>query len=227
MNTALITGASRGLGRALTLALVDAGIDVVGIARPSDALDQLARELPERFTAIEADVSDPDAMVRAAAQAHAVLGTVDLLVHNASTLGPVPLRPALEVSASELAHVFAVNVSGPHALTRRIAGGMALRGAGTIVAISSDAADNAYPDWGPYGAAKAANDHLFRVLAAENPSVRFVTFEPGEMDTVMHADALPDADPTTLRRPADVARALFDRLPTAPSGARISVEVSP
>lgn len=226
MKTAVITGASRGLGRALTLALVDSGAHVVGIARPSPQLDRLAREAGTLFTAVAADVSDPDAMVRAAARAHDAVGDVDLLVHNASTLGPVPLRPAVDISSEQLAHVLAVNVAGPHALTRRVAGAMALRGEGTVVAISSDAAVHSYADWGPYSASKAANDHLFRVLAAENPELRFVTVDPGEMDTAMHAAALPGADPDTLRKPEHVARAVLALLDRAETGTRYELEVT-
>lgn len=227
MQTAIITGASRGLGRALALTLTQQGIRVVGIARTSPALDALADKAGGHFTPIAADVADPDAMVRAAASAHAVLGPIDLLVHNASTLGPVPLRPTLDVGADQLAHVFAVNVTGPHALTRRIAGAMVLRGEGTILAISSDAAVNAYEEWGPYSAAKASNDHLFRILAAENPAVRFVTVDPGEMNTAMHAAALPDANVETLRTPEEVALAVVRLLESAQSGMRYELEVTP
>ncbi len=227
MQTAVITGVSRGLGRALALSLAQQGVRVVGIARPSAQLDALADEAGPGFTAYPADVADPEAMVRAASSAFAVLGQVDLLVHNASTLGPVPLRPAMDITAQQLARVFAVNVTGPHALTRRIAGGMALRCEGTVVAISSDAAVNAYEDWGPYSAAKAANDHLYRILAAESPTLRFITVDPGEMDTAMHAAAIPDADVHTLRKPSQVANALVRLLGHAQSGVRYELEVSP
>ncbi len=130
-------------------------------------------------------------------------------------------------SAEELAAVFAVNLVGPHALTRRLAGAMALRGEGTVVAISSDVVDANYPGWGAYAASKAAHDHLMGTLAAELPAVRFLSVDPGEMDTAMHADALPDADPSTLRRPADVARALVSHLASAPSGQRSTLELTP
>ncbi len=227
MQTAVITGVSRGLGRAIALTLTNHGVRVVGIARPSVELDGLVGEAGPLFTAIAADVADPDAMVRAAASTFAALGHVDLLVHNASTLGPVPLRPTLDITAQQLAQVFAVNVTGPHALTRRIAGAMALRGQGTVVAISSDAAVNAYEEWGPYSAAKASNDHLYRVLAAENPTVRFITVDPGEMDTAMHAAAIPEADVHTLRKPSQVAKALVTLLGHAETGVRYELEVSP
>ncbi|MFT6146225.1 MAG: NAD(P)-dependent dehydrogenase (short-subunit alcohol dehydrogenase family) [Myxococcota bacterium] len=227
MQTAVITGVSRGLGRALAITLIEQGVYVVGIARPSAELDALAKQVGPRFTPIAADVADPEAMVRAAARAFAALRHVDLLVHNASTLGPLPLQPALDITAQQLSRLFAVNVTGPHALTRRIAGAMVLRGQGTVLAISSDAAVKTYEEWGPYSAAKAANDHLYRVLAAENPAVQFITVDPGEMDTAMHAAALPHADVLTLRRPDQVAQGLLTLLTHAQSGVRYVLEVTP
>ena len=120
-----------------------------------------------------------------------------------------------------------VNVVGPFRLTKILAGSMALRGRGTVVFVSSDAAVEQYPRWGAYGASKAAADHMARVWAEElrDAGVRVVAVDPGEMDTRMHADAVPDADRATLARPADVARRLVaalrdDRIAT---GARVAL----
>ena len=223
---ALITGASRGLGRALALEWIRRGGRVAGVARDAKALDAMQSEAGPSFVPIVADVGDAQAAPRVLAAATHALGDIQLLVHNASTLGPLPLRPLVEVSADGLAEVFRVNLIGPHALTRRVVGSMVVRGSGTVVTISSDVAQASYPDWGAYAASKAAHDHLFRTLAAEVPGVRFVSFDPGEMNTTMHAAALPDADPTSLRRPADVARVLLNQLDEVVSGERYVLEVA-
>lgn len=211
-NVAIVTGASRGLGRALTFELAALGYTVVAVARGEGPLTEVVAELVlrgHRAVACAADVADPDAAVRIAGRA-AALGRVTLLVNNASTLGPVPLRPLLDVRPAELAEVLATNVTGPFALTRAVAGAMALHGQGAVVFISSDAAVNAYPGWGAYGASKAAADHLARTLALElGPrGVTVTSVDPGELDTAMHAAAVPDADPATLQDPAVVARRL-------------------
>jgi NAD(P)-dependent dehydrogenase (short-subunit alcohol dehydrogenase family) len=119
-----------------------------------------------------------------------------------------------------------VNVVGPFRLTRILAGSMVLRGRGLVVGITSDASVAAYPRWGAYGVSKAALDHLARIWAAEleGTGVRFLTVDPGEMDTRMHADAVPDADPTTLADPRAVAArivALIEAAEHAPSGTRL------
>ena len=120
------------------------------------------------------------------------------------------------------------NLVGPFRLTKILAGAMALRGDGVLVHISSDAAVEAYPRWGAYAISKAAQDQLSRVLAAElaDTGVRVLAIDPGEMDTKMHADAIPEADPASLQRPADVAArivAMIEDAAGAPSGARLSV----
>lgn len=228
-TTALITGGSRGLGLALARELGRRGARVAIVARDAAALDAaLAQLRAEAITAagIAADVGDKQAVHAIAGQAAALLGPVDLLVHNASTLGPVPLRLLLDTECEDLERALQVNVLGPFRLTRLIAGAMALRGAGTIVHISSDAAVEAYPRWGAYGASKAALDHMSATWAGElsGTGVRVLAVDPGEMDTRMHADAVPDADPSTLSDPAEVARAIAALLrdpERAPSGARV------
>jgi NAD(P)-dependent dehydrogenase (short-subunit alcohol dehydrogenase family) len=222
----LITGASRGLGRALALRLAAGGARVVLVARGRAALEQAVAEVRAaggQAWGIADDVGDPGAAERIAGQAAALAGPIDVAVQNASTLGPLPMPALLDLSPEALARVLEVNLLGPFRLSRRLLGPMLLRGEGAVVTISSDAAVEAYPGWGAYGASKAALDHLARTWAAEleGTGVRIIPVDPGEMDTAMHADALPDADPETLADPADVAEAIAQILRSAPSGHRL------
>jgi NAD(P)-dependent dehydrogenase (short-subunit alcohol dehydrogenase family) len=154
------------------------------------------------------------------------VGPIDLLVLNASTLGPVPLRELVDTECEDFARVLEVNLVGPFRLIKAVVGSMVLRGSGTVVGISSDAAVNGYPGWGAYGVSKAALDHLLRSWAAELAAggVRFLSVDPGEMDTRMHAEAMPDADRGALARPEDVARriaSLLEADASPPSGTRL------
>ena len=224
-RAALITGASRGLGRALAKQLARQGVAVVLVARDPAPLDAVTAEINAaggRAWAFAADLSDPDAPARIAGFAAAVAGPIDLLINNASALGPVPMPPLLDLSGEALDQVLQTNVIGPFRLTRQVAGAMCSRGGGTIVFISSDAAVEAYPGWGAYGLSKAAADHLARTLAAELPALKVLSVDPGEMDTAMHAAALPDANPSTLRRPEESASRLLALLQDAASGARLA-----
>ena len=230
---ALITGGSRGLGRALGLALAGAGFRVVLVARERGPLDQAAAEIRARggdAHAIAADVADREAVTAIAGQAAALVGPIDLLVNGASTLGPVPLRLLLDTDCEDLSRALEVNLVGPFRLTKALAGPMVLRGSGTIVNITSDAAVEAYPRWGAYGASKAALEHLGRIWAVEleGTGVRVLTIDPGEMNTRMHAEAMPDADPAALADPARVAAEIVALLAGAgaaapASGARVAV----
>lgn len=227
--SAVITGASRGLGEALARELARRGTRVVLVARGQDDLDRVARQIREEggeAHALPADIGDKSSIYAIASAAAALVGPIDLLIHNASSLGKVPLDLLLDTDCEDLERVLAVNLVGPFRLTKAIAGSMALRGRGLIVHISSDAAVSAYPRWGAYGVSKAALDHLARTWAAEleGTGVRVLTVDPGEMRTQMHADAIPDADPATLADPADIAAriaAMIDRIDTLPSGARL------
>ncbi|MBL8609793.1 MAG: SDR family oxidoreductase [Myxococcales bacterium] len=225
---ALVTGASRGLGAALAEDLAARGAKVALVAR-GDAVHAVAERIVARggeAHAIVDDVADKGAPHRVAAIAAGAVGPVDLLFHNASTLGPVPLRELLDTDCEELARVLETNVVGPFRLTKVVAGSMALRGRGLVVSISSDAAIEAYPRWGAYSLSKAALESMSRVFAAElEPrGVRFVAVDPGEMNTAMHADAVPDADPSALADPRDVARRLLDAIERgAPLGVRFVV----
>ncbi len=231
----LVTGGSRGLGRALGQALARAGARVVLVARHADELAEVVaaiRAAGGEAHAIVADVADRDATHAIAGQAAAAVGPIDVLVNNASTLGPVPLRLLLDTDCEDLERALAVNLVGPFRLTKAIAGPMVLRGGGTIVNVTSDAATEAYERWGAYGASKAALEQLGRVWAAElaGTGVRVVNVDPGEMDTGMHADAIPDADRATLADPARVAAAIVALLQAEPGpapGARVAIRNGP
>jgi NAD(P)-dependent dehydrogenase (short-subunit alcohol dehydrogenase family) len=228
-KAALVTGASRGLGAALAEELARRGARVVAVARDARALEaEVARirGLGGDAHALAADQGDKDAVYPLVGAATGLVGPIDVLVLNASTLGPVPLRELAETECEDLARVLEVNLVGPFRLTKAVVGSMVVRGSGTVVGISSDAAVNGYPGWGAYGVSKAALDQLLRTWAAElaGSGVRFLSLDPGEMDTRMHADAMPDADRSTLFRPEDVARRIVDLLEAdepPPSGARL------
>ena len=232
-TSALVTGGSRGLGRALGQALAAAGARVVLVARDAGPLEEAVAEIQARggeAYAVTADVGDAGAVHAVAGQAAALVGPVDLLINNASTLGPVPLRLLLDTDCEDLERALAVNLVGPFRLTKALAGPMVLRGRGTIVNVTSDAATEAYPRWGAYGASKAALEQLTRIWAAEleGTGVRVFSVDPGEMDTRMHADAIPDADRSQLRDPARVAARIVAMLAdatAAPSGARVAVRL--
>ena len=205
----MITGASKGLGAALAAEMARLGARVALVARGAAELEAVAARIRAQggeAHALPADVGDKRAIHAIAGAAAAVAGPIDVLIHNASTLGPIPLRLLLDTECEDLAAVLETNLIGPFRLTRVIAGAMALRGSGLVVHVSSDAAVAAYPRWGAYGISKAALDHLNRSWAVEVPEVRFFSVDPGEMDTDMHAAAVPEANRATLARPQDVAR---------------------
>lgn len=207
---ALVTGASRGLGRALAERLAVKGARVALVAREPGALRDVVAHIRAHggdAHAIAGDISDKAAIHAIAGQAQGLVGEVAIAIHNASTLGPTPLRLLLDTECEDLAAVLETNLVGPFRLTKVLAGAMAIRGAGVIVHVSSDAAVEPYPRWGAYGASKAAQDHLSKILAAEldGTGVRVLAVDPGEMDTAMHAAAIPDADRDALQRPAEVA----------------------
>jgi len=217
MPVALITGASRGLGRALARELGARGWSLVVDARGRADLFRLAEELePSRTVALPGDVTEPahrHALVEAAER----LGGLDLLVNNASHLGPSPLPPLRSYPPEELARVYQVDVLAPHDLLRLCLPTLVAR-SGTVVNVSSDAAAEAYEGWGGYGSAKAALDHLTAVLAIEEPQVRAYAFDPGDMRTTMQQAAFPGQDISDRPEPETVVPALLrlvdERLPS-------------
>jgi NAD(P)-dependent dehydrogenase (short-subunit alcohol dehydrogenase family) len=212
-HVAIVTGGSRGLGKALARELLTRGVRTIIDGRNGDALEAAAEELRHLgdLIAIQGDVADRDhahALVAAAGE----FGRLDLLVNNASTLGEIPLPRIVELSRDTFEHLFDVNVFAPIHLTQHALRLMRRnRGLATIVNVTSDAGVEAYPAWGGYGATKAALEHFSRVLAAELESdlIRILVADPGDMDTQMHRDAVPDADPSELRDPAESAAALL------------------
>jgi len=197
---AVVTGASRGLGAALTHALLDRGWLVVATAR------HLWSAPPGAVTEV-GDVTDPSHRERLARVA-AGLGGADLLVNNASTLGASPLLSLADVPVDVLDDVLFTNVVAPLALTQLLLPQLLASG-GRVLNLSSDAAVEAYETWGPYGASKAALDHASRVLAAEEPGIRVFAVDPGDMRTQMHQDAYPGEDISDRPEPESVVPALL------------------
>jgi NAD(P)-dependent dehydrogenase (short-subunit alcohol dehydrogenase family) len=227
-RSALVTGASRGLGRALAERLAKAGARVVLVARSAPELEQAAAAIRAQggeAHALPGDVSRKEDVHAIAGAAAALVGPVDLLIHNASALGPTPLRLLLDTECEDLQAVLETNLVGPFRLSKAIAGSMALRRSGTVVHVSSDASVNAYERWGAYSISKAALDHLSRLWATElrERGVRVLAVDPGEMDTVMHEQALPGTDPATLARPEQVAERIVAliRDESVPTGSRV------
>jgi NAD(P)-dependent dehydrogenase (short-subunit alcohol dehydrogenase family) len=216
-STALVTGASKGLGRALATELNGRGWRVVVDARDADRLAATVAALPrpDLVTAVPGDVADPTHRDRLAA---AVGDRLDLLVNNASDLGPSPLPRLAELAPERLAQLLAVNVVAPLALLQAVL--PALRAAGgRVLDVSSDAAVEAYEGWGGYGASKAALDQLSAVLAVELTDLRVYAVDPGDMRTDMHQAAFPGEDISDRPEPETVVPALL-RLVTGdlPSG---------
>ena len=214
----VITGGTSGLGRALALMLADQGARVAIVARHRAALDETAAAAhPAELIAIQADVSAKEEVYRISSEAIARLGGVDLLINNASYLGATPLRTLLDTECEEFQQVLETNLLGPFRLTKAILPTMLLQGGGVVINISSDAAESAYPGWGAYGSSKAALAHLSRIWDEELKThrVRFFAIDPGEIDTPMHAAALPEADSAPLRSPKAAALLLLEPISNA------------
>ena len=215
--TALVTGASKGLGQAIARALHERGWRLVVDARDAAQLDAATADLP-RVVAVSGDVTDPihrDAL----AAAIDTLGRLDLLLNNASELGPSPLPSLATYPLDALRTVYETDLIAPLALIQLLL--PALREAGGIVVnVSSDAAVEAYEGWGGYGSAKAALDHLSAVLAAEEPDLRVYALDPGDMRTEMHQAAFPGEDISDRPSPESVVPAVLRLLDTRPASGR-------
>ncbi len=217
MPVALITGASRGLGRVTARALADRGWSLVVDARRDADLADATREIP-RVVAIPGDVTDPGhrADLVAAVQR---LGPLDVLVNNASSLGPSPLPPLREYGLGQLRRVYETNVLAPLALIQLLADSLGAA-SGAVINVSSDAAVEAYQGWGGYGSAKAALDQVTAVLAAEEPGLRCYAFDPGDMRTEMAQQAFPGEDVSDRPEPETVVPALLRLIDERPSNGR-------
>jgi NAD(P)-dependent dehydrogenase (short-subunit alcohol dehydrogenase family) len=218
-TVAIVTGASRGFGRAVTAALLDRGWTVVGDARRAHELESTARELNSpRLIALPGDVADAShraALVAAATRA----GPLRLLVNNASRLGPSPQPTLAQYPADEFEAVYRANLFAPLALIQAALPALA-DNEGTIVNLTSDAAVEAYAGWGGYGSSKAALDQLSAILGAENPAIPVYAFDPGDMRTEMHQAAFPGEDISDRAEPDSVVPALLRLLDTRPTSGR-------
>ena len=229
-RTALITGASRGLGLALAAGLARAGFDLIIDARDAAALDAAAgalRASGASVTAIPGDVTNPG---HRAALVAAARGRLDLLVNNAGTLGASPLPALADYPPDELRAAFEVNVIAPVALTQ-LALPLLRASGGAVLNITSDAAVEAYAGWGGYGAAKAALEQASNVLAAEEPTLRVWWADPGDLRTDMHQLAFPGEDISDRPEPAAVVpgfvRLVTERLPSGRYRAAHLMPVAP
>jgi NAD(P)-dependent dehydrogenase (short-subunit alcohol dehydrogenase family) len=239
-----ITGGTSGLGLALVDELTRRGARVAFVARTRERVDEVARARPFAY-GIVGDVAKKEDVYPIALQIIGGLGGLDVLVNNASSLGPVPLALLADTECEDLELALATNVLGPFRLTKALLGALAAsareslsRGsaegapAGSLVVnISSDAAINAYPQWGAYGASKAALRHMTCIWDEElaTEGVHFLSLDPGDMDTPLHALAVPEADPSTLKRPEIAAREIAHAIASVrrrAGGASTSAEAS-
>lgn len=206
---ALITGASRGLGLEIARAYAHRGLHLILTARGAEALNTATSELQQitDIVAIAGDVADPAHVERLVSAGLERFGQIDVLINNASELGPSPMPELQQLPVRAFEDILRVNVVGPLELIQRVLPGMRQRGSGLIVNVTSDAGVEAYPTWGGYGASKAALEHLSRVLAAEieGSGVRVFVVDPGDMDTAMHRAAEPGIDLSHLAKPQQVA----------------------
>jgi NAD(P)-dependent dehydrogenase (short-subunit alcohol dehydrogenase family) len=212
-----VTGGTSGLGLALVRMLLDGGARVAFIARNRDRVERLMRE-KTRARGITGDVSQKGDIYSIAIQILGTLGGLDLLINNASSLGPVPLAPLADTNCEDFELALQTNLLGPFRLTKALLGALAASaregGRPMVVNISSDAAISAYPNWGAYGASKAALHHMSGIWNAELASqgIQVISWDPGDMDTPLHAVAVPDADSSALKHPEDAARELISKI---------------
>lgn len=223
---AVVTGASAGLGLALTNALVERGWRVVVDARDAVRLaNALQHLLADQVIREPGDVADPEHRVRLAHAAERA-GGASLLVNNASVLGPSPQPRLADYPFDELRRVFAVNAIAPVMLTQLLLPQL-LGNRGTIVNITSDAAVEPYAGWGGYGSSKAALNQLTAILAAEQPELRIHAFDPGDMNTAMHQQAFPGEDISDRPDPSTVVPALLRLVESdLPSGRYSAAELT-
>jgi NAD(P)-dependent dehydrogenase (short-subunit alcohol dehydrogenase family) len=229
-QVALITGASRGLGLEVARAYARHGLRLILTARGAEALQLAADELLSAASndvlALPADVGNPADAERLVEAGLSTFGRIDVLVNNASELGPSPMPDLEHLPTDSFVDVLRVNVVGPLKLIQLVLPGMKSRSSGLIVNVTSDAGVQAYPTWGGYGASKAALEHLSRVLAAEleGSGVRIFVVDPGDMHTAMHRAAEPGVDLSHLQTPDLVAPAFVKLLDLSESSGRFEAQ---
>ncbi len=221
-----VTGGTSGLGLALVRLLVARGAHVAFVARTARTVERTASETAA--CGIVGDIGRKEDIYPIARQVTGNLGGFDVLINNASSLGPTPLVSLADTECEELEAALAVNLLGPFRLTKALLGALAasarVASGSVVINISSDAAVSPYAGWGAYAASKAALRHLTAIWAEEAKAdgVSFLSIDPGDMDTPLHALAVPDADPRTLKRPADSAaeiiKAMLAALPSHAHG---------
>lgn len=204
----MITGASKGLGKALAFAFADAGAKLAIVARGAKKLAEVKKELEQKgaeVLAMTGDMSNPRDVERFVATTEATFGHIDVLINNASIFGPSPAPYLLDYPEEDFVNVLSVNTVGPFLVTRRVIAGMLTRGKGSVINVSSEAGRVGYAGWGAYGISKFALEGLSQTWADEvdGTGVRVNTVDPGEMDTDMHREAVPDCD-YELADPKDV-----------------------
>jgi NAD(P)-dependent dehydrogenase (short-subunit alcohol dehydrogenase family) len=226
-----ITGGTSGLGLAMVRRLLDAGADVAFVARGRVGVERVVQERADAH-GIVGDVSRTEDVYPIAIQVLGALGGLDVLINNASSLGPVPLASLADTECEDLERALATNVLGPFRLTKALLGSLAASardgGAPLVINISSNAAMTPYPGWGAYGASKAALAHLSRIWDAEltGEGITVLPVDPGDMDTPLHALAVPDADRSSLKDPDAAAAEIVELIgaravrPREPEAAR-------
>jgi NAD(P)-dependent dehydrogenase (short-subunit alcohol dehydrogenase family) len=214
-----VTGGTSGLGLALVRQLTAMGARVAFVARTAANVERIADETGA--LGVVGDIGRKGDIYPIALQITSSFGGLDVLINNASSLGPVPLALLADTACEALEAALAVNLVGAFRLTKALFGALAAsarEGRGALVLnVSSDAAVSAYPGWGAYGASKAALAHLTAIWdeEAKADGIRLIAADPGDMDTPLHALAVPDADPRTLKRPEKAAAEIIDTLRAA------------
>lgn len=218
-RVALVTGGSAGLGLALSKELASRGWKVITDGRSEEKFKEA--DLPDGVTVVVGDLTDAHHREALVGEVSA-LGRLDLLVHNASTLGPLPMRSLAEVDVADLQHVWRTNIGGPLVLTSALLPWLR-QADGVLLSISSDAAVHHYEGWGLYGASKAALDHVTLTYGAET-GLRAYAVDPGDMRTAMHQDAFPGEDISDRPVPETVVPRLVALLDARPASGRYRAE---
>jgi NAD(P)-dependent dehydrogenase (short-subunit alcohol dehydrogenase family) len=227
----VITGGTSGLGRALVTALHDSGANVAFVARNRANVEELVRKIPG-LHGVVGDISSKDEIYPIAIELLGALGGVDVLINNASSLGPVPLVPLADTNCEDLELALKTNLLGPFRITKALLGSLAASAREgrrpVVLNISSDAAISAYPLWGAYGASKAALHHLSHIWDQElaTQGIRVLSLDPGDMDTPLHALAVPSADRSTLKTPESAAGEMLAAIEEVLSKERAGIQLN-